>query len=411
MIRHFQCSQPLHLKYQAVEMNAFAPFSTNSNAVVLFGLRRSIDRVEHQCPTLEEEDYFDLCRSERFMGMVSSVYKPLSLSSPFPSVARTAAIATPPSDADFETPTTTSSRKRMNNSDDYWGGSPTCRQRVIVPSDDIPVDISIVTTGRSSQLCRTIVKASSFRTYKPTVMKKKISHDFDSCYNDDLLKAPVLALERWNNEFGSSSNDNCNSTTNHQQMDSPGELDFKIDLRSQSPSHNKSDPKYPTFFNLTNTTGTSDDFGEFLEFNLNLPFVHDRVESIFSQDIDDQKPFDLKVDQKHNLDPSPYSHGDNNIYPLIESTRSGKGVPCSPRRVRVSDGRVCKVHSPAKEYRNYKNGNKLPVYRCSGCQSGIACSPGQIENVFCTICEVFTRANEDHFSGYYLHDGKLVRDC
>ena len=385
-------------------MNAFPPFNTDSNTAVLFGLRRSRDRVEHQCPTLEEEDYFDLCRSEQFMGMASSVYKPL-VSSFNSAAAGTAANSTPPSDADFETPTTTSSRKRMNETDDYWGGSPTCRQRVIVHSGGIPVAIALA-TGRSSQRSRTTIKASSFRTYKPTVVKKQISNEFDSCYNDDLLKAPVLALERWNNELDS------NTNTNHQQTDSLDELDFKIDLRSQSSSHNESDQKRPAISNMTNATGTSDDFGEFLEFDLNLPFVHDLVESISPQHAHNQTPLDLNMHHNHkpNFHSTPYSQGDDTIYPPIESKHTGDDGHCSPRRVRVSDGRVCKVHSPAKEYRNYKNGNKLPVYRCSGCQTGIACNPRQIENVFCTLCEVFTSADKEHFSGYYLHDGELIQD-
>jgi hypothetical protein len=443
-------SQSSFFEYQPVEMNSFAHACNNHGAftnhgIILFGCRRTQDRVQNPCTSLEENDYFDLHRSELFMAM-PSIYKKSSSSSLL-------APPCPPSDADFETPTTTSSRKRMKEADDCWNiGAPTCRQRIM--------DDAARPSPRHSTSFRRAVKSPSVSSRRrlpvfcrhsaaTSLHQQQVSSDenSDSTYDENLLNAPVLALARWNKE---SNNSELHLT------DSIDDLDFKIDLHSFSSSQNDDDQTLPAAKPVTTAPPSSIHVGnnDFLEFDLNLssllqpggsqrPFVfgaqeHDRtlLANPFSK-----TPFrpivamtnagnaSIALNDNSALDDFDFyhlsldwsSHGALDFAAISElpsppkkkaspadKTAHNRAVSSPIRRFRNADGRLCKVYSPEKEYESYKNGKKIPVYKCTGCDSGIACNPREMEHVFCTVCEVNTRANKNNFSGYYLHDGELI---
>lgn len=415
MFHLFQYSTPLHsfdyTVYHTIKMNALS--SLNDNLIDgLFGSRRSIHRVEYPCSSLEADDNFDLRRSERFMSVRSTCKSSIDDAVP---------------EAKFETLSISSSRKRTNETEHLWVGSPTCRLRLMARAG-LPV------AQLPHRILRRIFKSPSHRARRPdvcrqpsVVFKKQASNDFESYYEDRGWTSPALV------KYDS-------ICTTNQRADSIIDLDFKIDLQSNSSSQTERKLSKTPINNCDEGLGfdhsafqkASDQVSVFAQchadgtllansftkapFKAEVDMIADKFNYPCPRSFDFyQLPLNFANDE--TFQPcSPYSRwkdADFEMFKMssIETTTIESNMNnglVSARRVRIGGGRTCKVHSPAKSYKNYLNGDKLPVYKCRGCQSGIACDPGEIENVFCTVCEVHTRANKEHFSGYYLCGSELL---
>lgn len=383
-------SQSSILDYQPVEMNSFAHARNNYGAftdhncnIILFGCRRTKDRVENPCTTLEEDDYFDLHRSEVFMAM-PSIFKKSSSSSLL-------APPCPPSDADFETPTSISSRKRMKEPDDYYNiGSPTCRQRVVE-------DSALPSARHLTSFRRAVKSPSSSRKRLPLYCHHSAANslhhqqqfcsdeNIDSTYDENLLNAPILALARWKKER--------NNSERH-LADSISDLNFEIDLGSFSSLQNDGNETLPAVKPVTTAPPSSIHVGnnDSLEFDINpsslhqpggsqLLFVfgaHDHEQKILDKsssrpivDMTNASDASIVLNENVALDDSDYFHlsldwnsqGALEFASMSEPTSSphNRAVSSPISIFQNAEVRLCTVHSPEKECESYNNEYTIPV--------------------------------------------------